>query len=99
MSGDGHSPTWPLITKWLVGTTMTLLVGVCGFLINQVLVVNAATLARQDRELVRLEAQITALKEYELTSLKFEMRRLADSIDKLGDRLRQQEITNHGRNN
>jgi hypothetical protein len=98
MNGDGHSPTWPLIARWLVGIAGFLLVTVSSFLTHQVVVVIPEITARHERALIEQETRLVAMRDFELTSLKYEMRRLTDALEKLDDRLRQQEMTNHGRN-
>ena len=94
-NGDGHSPSWPLIARWAVGISVALVVAISGFYARQSSL-NAEMDARQDREMIELRGRVTAMQDITLDGLRYEMARLANSIDKLEDRLRLQEIKSHG---
>jgi len=84
---NGSSPTWVIVARWAVGILGTLLLGFGGFLAHQVLVVNVTTDARQDVALVEQRATLDAVRDYELRNLRYEITRLASSIDQQSDRL------------
>ena len=97
MNGEGHSPSWSMVARWVIGIAVPILIAVSGFVAHQILVVIPPIDARQDAALIEMRGQLSAMRDFELSSLRYEMRRLSDSIDKLEDRLRQQEIRNHAR--
>ena len=97
MTGDGQSPSWAVVARWVVGIAGTLLMAFSGFLAHQVFVIIPDIATRQSNELIEQRGQLKAIQEVTLDSLRYEIRQLGMSIDKLSDRLREQEMRDRER--